>query len=339
VGARRGLLVAAATCAAGLAAGAVTTAPLAVYVAAAVAGAGGAFWRVAQAPTLIRLAPPTVRARIFSLNVAVIIGSGAAGMAVAGATPAWLEAGLGVTRLTALRLGLAIGAACTGLSFLVYAALRLPAASQELPASPAHAEQSAIPPAPSRQVLLAVFLVGVWMLGPALVAPFFNLYFFKTFSLSVERVGLIFAVGNGLWAVAVLASGESALRWGVRRVAAACLFLFGPVVLLFPFAGLAGSLVLFLVNGAAQPMVNPLIDQALMERSLPARRGMVSGWRNIAADLSAMAGASVGGWILATSSFTGLFISAGIVALMAALPLTLVLFRLFRPAPVAVSPD
>src|SRR6185436_5163763 len=46
IGARGGLLLAGSICAAGLAAGAVTAAPLAIYAAAAVAGAGNAFWRV-----------------------------------------------------------------------------------------------------------------------------------------------------------------------------------------------------------------------------------------------------------------------------------------------------
>ncbi len=323
-GARWGLILAGVICAAGLAAGALTTAPLAIYAAAAVAGAGNAFWRVTQAPTLIRLAPAAQRSRVFSLNVALIIGSGAVGMAIAGATPGWLERAFAVDATTALRLGLGIGAACTTASLGLYALLRLPATMETyaVPSGRTVTPEPAAPaPARQRRVLTAVALTGVWMLGPALVAAFFNLYFFKTFALSVERIGVIFGVASGVWALAVMASGEVATRRGISPVLAAWLFLFGPALLLLPLAGPRGAMVLFALQGLAQPAANPLIDQILMERSAPERRGSVSSWRNVGADASAIAGASIGGWVLANGSFGALFVVAGIVAIVAAIPL------------------
>src|SRR5689334_16134123 len=61
LGARMSLMLGALVCAGGLAAGAITTTPSAAYLAAAVAGSGGALWRVTQAPTLMMLAPAAFR--------------------------------------------------------------------------------------------------------------------------------------------------------------------------------------------------------------------------------------------------------------------------------------
>jgi MFS family permease len=331
VGARGGLLLAGVICAGGLAAGAVTTAPFAIYGAAGVAGAGGAFWRVTQAPTLIALAPVGQRSRLFSLNVALIIGAGAVGTAIAGATPGWIERTFAVDPLTALRMGLGLGAACTAVSLGLYVLLRLPA-TREDPTKASSAgsttpEPPPLAPASHARMLATVTLVGVWMLGPALVAAFFNLYFFKTFALPVDRIGVIFGLANGGWALAVLLSGEVATRRGLSRMVTAWLFLFGPSVLL-PLAGSGAALALFFAQGLAQPAANPLIDQILMERSVPQRRGSVSSWRNVAADASAVAGASLGGWVLAHGSFATLFVIAGLVGVAAAVPLTTALRKL-----------
>ncbi|MBI4503410.1 MAG: MFS transporter [Gemmatimonadetes bacterium] len=337
VGARWGLLLAGAIGAAGLAAGAVTTATVPIYLAAAVAGAGTALWRVAQAPTLMTLAPPAQRSRVFSWNVGLIIGSGAVGVAIAGATPGWLERAFGVEPLTALRGGLAIGALGTVVSLILFALLRLPGgeASDTIERTRAGVGAATVlsPPAAHLRMLTVVGLIGVWMLAPALVAPFFNLYFFKTFSLSMDRIGMIFGVVHGLWALIVLASGELATRYGVSRVVAGWLFLLGPALVLLPIAGAGVALALYFLQGLAQPAANPLIDQILMERSAPERRGSISSWRNVAADGSAIAGASLGGWVLATGSFSALFVTAGIIGAAAALPLAAGLRKLAARVP------
>jgi predicted MFS family arabinose efflux permease len=90
------------------------------------------------------------------------------------------------------------------------------------------------------------------------------------------------------------------------------------------------ALVLFLVQGLAQPAANPGVDQMLMEGVLPARRGVISSWRNIAADVSAIAGATIGGWLLEKGSFSVLFVTAGSVGLLAAVPLVARLYQLRR---------
>jgi predicted MFS family arabinose efflux permease len=87
---------------------------------------------------------------------------------------------------------------------------------------------------------------------------------------------------------------------------------------------------LYFLQGLSQPSANPLIDQMLMEGAAPERRGTISSWRNVAADASAIAGASLGGWVLTAGSFGALFVTAGLVGMVATVPLTAGLRNLQR---------
>ena len=122
VGPRAAFAGAAALTALGLAAGALVRAPLAVNAAAFLAGMGTATWRVAGGPLMLRLAPPHLRARAFSWNVAVLLGSGALWTAAAGAVPRWMQ-GMGMSEEGGLRAALLMGALATGLSALAMLAV------------------------------------------------------------------------------------------------------------------------------------------------------------------------------------------------------------------------
>jgi len=229
-----------------------------------------------------------------------------------------------VDNITALRLGLAIGAAGTATSLLLFALLRVSTVPREQPAegpSPVGFRKPVLS-AEDLKALRVVALIGLWMLGPALVAQFFNLYFFRTFALPVERVGLVIGVAHAATALVVVLSGELALRLGASRVLAGWLFLLGPTLLLLPVVGLYLAVLLYFIQGLSQPSANPLIDQMLMEGAAPERRGTISSWRNVAADASAIAGASLGGWIVTVGSFPALFVTAGLVGMAATIPLT-----------------
>jgi len=320
LGARMSLMLGALVCAGGLAAGAITTAPAAAYVAAAVAGAGGALWRVTQAPTLMMLAPAALRPRLFAWNVGLVIGSGSVAIAIAGGTPAMLERLLGVDSITAVRLGLAIGAAGTASSLVLFALVRLrpPVAGGPRPRTVL---------LPDSRSLAVVALIALWMLGPALPAQFFNLFFYRTFAVPVERIGFLFGVAHAATALLVLGSGELAVRAGPTRLLGGWLVLFAPAILLMPFAGLYGAAILYFLQGLSQPSANPLIDQLLMEGVPAERRGLLASWRNVAADVSAIAGASLAGWIVTDRSFTSVFLLAGVISLVATFPLTIRLKR------------
>jgi MFS family permease len=330
-GPRAAVMVAAAVLALGLALGAVAATPLAVYGAAALAGVGSGIWRVAVGPILMALTEGRTRARAFAWNVGLLVGWGGVGTAIAGAGSHFLEARWGLERLAALRTALVLGAAGSAASALLFRVLR-PAAGSVPRALVVGGSQGASQPeggpaAAPRRMLLLVGLVAVWMLGPALAAPFFNIFFARVHGLPIEHVGLIFGAGNVAWALAVLASGEVASRVGVRRVLVGSLLGFAPAMWGLSLAeSVELAVALYYLQGLIGPVTNPLIDQWLLGQTPRERQGAVSSWRQVAADLSAMLGASLGGYLLGGvggrgAPFDQLFLVAGAIGLVGALGL------------------
>ncbi len=351
-GVLRAYLGAAFVACAGLAAGALVEDPVPVYLAAAVAGAGAAGFRVAMGPAIMRLAGPGIRARAFSWNTAVLVGSGAGWTAAAGAISAWLMPVLGGGRLEAHRVALLLGAGATLVAAAV-APLALRRARGRVgeggdshvgpdvslghhgEGGPAPAwlrglGRLAIPP----HLGLIILVVGVFWTAGALALPFFNIYFQREHALSIDRIGVILSVGQILTAAAVFASGESAARVGPRRMLILWMFLFPPAIWAL---GLAGGLVtaigFYMVQAFVLPAVNPLVDQVLLERVAESRQGALSSWRNLAVEGSGLLGATVGGYLLQASSFSGLFGVAGGIALVASVAALLLLRRLGAGAP------
>ena len=248
LGPRAALSAAATVLAVGLALGAVAATPVALYGAAALAGAGSAMWRVAVGPILMALTGPRTRARAFAWNVGLLVGWGGAGTALAGATSRWLEVRWTLERLPALRWALVLGALGSAASLLLFQAVRSPEASARRGA------EMDVPPAAYR-LLPLVGLVAVWMLGPALAAPFLNIFFARAHGLSIERIGYVFAAASVCWALAVVTSGEVASRVGARRVLVASLLMFGPAMWGLSLAhSVELAVVLYLLQGLIGPV-------------------------------------------------------------------------------------
>ncbi len=317
--ARAAMVAAAVVTAIGLALGAWVATPVPIYAAAALAGAGGGLWRVAVGPALMQLTDGRTRARAFAWNVGLILLSGAGGIAIAGAVPSWFQAALGVSQLGGVRLALLAGAVATAASLAAFVFLRLPTvedAASPVKAGHAWGEEEAAGRVAVR-FLPFVGVVAVWMLGAALLGPFLNIYFARRFALSVGGVGVVFAGAHLLWTLAVLGSGELASRWGARTVLPIMALLFAPAAWglgLAPSVSLAA--LCYLLQGAIGPVTNPLIDQVLLGAVPPRHQGVVSGWRNVAADVSGIVGASVGGVLVSARGFGLLFGAAGAVGLL-----------------------
>jgi MFS family permease len=340
LGPRVSYFLAAAAAGLGLMAGAVAERPMAIYLTAFLAGIGTAGWRVSMGPLVMRLAEPAGRARAFSWNVALLVGSGAVWTVIAGGVPAWLNRTLGWEIAAGLRVVLVAGGIATVLAG-VWLALTVGraqfAADADMAAVTTEATTKVQMP---RGVLIGVVLVGLWMAASALVLPFFNVYFARVHGLPIERVGLVLAGAQALTALVLLASGELATRLGPRRALLGWLVVFGPVLLLLsPVTALPLALCLFLVQGFVPPATNPLIDQILLDRTPPARHGAVSSWRNAATETSGLIGASVGGRVLQATSFPGLFAVAGVLALVGAAGLYVWLKRFGQSAEDGLAPS
>jgi MFS family permease len=317
-GPKTALLVGVVVLVAGLALGAVVTTPLAACGAAVVAGMGSAFWRVAVAPLLMRLTGPARRAQAFAWNVGALAAWGGVGIGITGGASAWLEARGGLGRLLALRVMLMMGALASAASWLVYSPLPVEIDAAATATGGVVGADTALP----REILARIGLLAVWMVGTALVSQFFNIFFAHVYHLPIQRIGVIFAAGSWCWAAIVLASGRFASRMGVRRLLFVAAFAVVPAVWGLALGGsVAFAVALYLLQGAIAPLAAPLIDQWLLEQTPPERQGAVSSWRQVAADLSAITGAGLGGRILATGSFDSLFATAGAVSLAGAVGL------------------
>ena len=319
-GARATYVLAAVVAGLGLAWGAVVETPVPIYVAAFVAGAGTAAWRVCMGPVVMSVAHGKIRSRVFSWNVALLVGSGAAWTVAAGGLPAWLERAMTWDELSALRAALVLGAAGTALAgalfFRVPLGPRRPANPKRVrPGSAALVRSLAVP----RRVQVLVALILVWMVGGGLVIPFFNLYFLRVHEMPVERIGVLFAGVQILTAIVLFAGGEVAQRLGPHRAFAAWAALYPPALwALAATAPLGLAAGLYALQGLVPPATNPLLDQILLEEAPEERHGAVSSWRNGATELSGMVGSSVGGAVLKAASFGLLFGVAGAVALVGA---------------------
>jgi MFS family permease len=312
----------------GLTAGAVVERPVTVYAAAFVAGMGAVTWRVSMGPYIMAWTAAAQRSRVFSWNVALLVGSGAVWMITGGALAEWLQAGSTFGPVEAHRVTLLGGAGLTILAIplFVIACRGRPAAG------PAHASDSVdtVSGVNSRLEPLAPSVVAVafWMLGPALVLPFFNIFFSREYQLDVTLIGTVFGIAHLATALVMVGSGELAGRLGPRRVLAAWTAVFPPVLWMLAAVGSVELAIgLYFVQGAVSPATNPLIEEILLSRARPSQRGAVSSWRNAATEIAGIVGAGAGGVVLRQSSFDLLFVLAGSVGLIAGLALWLVLRR------------
>jgi MFS family permease len=328
LGPRAVILTAATVLALGLALGAMAMTPVAIYAAAALAGIGSGMWRVVTAPLLMELTGPRGRARAFAWNVGLLVAWGGFGTAIAGATSQWFEVRWGLDRLVAVRAALLLGALGSAASLVLFQALRLPSERAPVDGAGHGPQPGGAGTVGWRAVVPLIGLVAVWMVGAALVAPFFNIFFSREHGLSIARTGFMFAGASVAWALAVLASGEVATRIGVRRVLVAALLFFAPAMLGLSLAGSVElAMVLYVLQGLIAPVTNPLIDQWLLGQTERERRSVVSSWRQVAADVSAMVGASAGGRLLVGGGFDALFLVAGAVGLVGALGLIVAVRR------------
>ena len=290
---------------------------------------------MATGPLLLAVAPPRIRSRAFSWNVVVLVGSGSVWTAAAGAVPRWLE-GWGTTPLWGIRGALLMGALATGVSALVVLVVPATERVRTQSASPVEALASLAIPA---RLMGLVGLVAIWMVGAAVVLPFFNLYFARVHDLPVERIGALFGGVQLITAGALILSGELAARAGPGRVFAAWVMLFAPALWgLAAVTALGPAIALYLFQNLVPPATNPLLDQLLLERAPKGREGAVSGWRNAATEGAGLVGAAAGGGILQATGFASLFAVGGGIAVLGGVPLVLALRRDARNSASGASP-
>lgn len=330
-GARACMLAATVAAATGLALGGLARGEASIYAAALLAGAGTGAWRVAGGPLMLAATTPASRARAFSWNVGLMVGAGGLLYFLGGAVPEFLE-GRGWDTLAARRAALIGAALLTLAATLLYA--RLPAARPATVAPTASTDAASTGGWTDARLAVVAGAVFVWMLAGALTLPFFNLYFARGHGLSLTATGALLGGAQIATALVLLGSAELAQRRGPRAALTAWTLVLPPALLLLALGlplGVAAAV--FVVQGFAAPATFALIDQLVLERADPARRGHAASWRNVATEASGVTGAAAGGAVLAAASFGVLFAAAAAAALLGALALAAVL----RPAAVTTE--
>lgn len=322
----------------GLSLGALTERAAPVYAAAIVAGMGTVTWRVAMGPVIMQIVPAAWRSRAFSWNVALLVGTGAVWMTGAGAFARWLEAVRGLDTLVAHRVALLVGAGATGAAIVCFMFGGAPG-----PEGPRAARATAVqsdgrtgsePPGFTDWMSKSVGAVALWALAPALVLPFFNLFFQRQHSLPVDRIGLIFGLAHAATAVVIFGSGAVATRIGPRRMLAVWTLGFAPLLWVLAWVDvMALAMAFYFLQGIVSPASNPLIDEILLRDAPASQRGRVSSWRNAATEIAGIVGAAVGGVLLGWLSFRHLFMIAGSVGALGAIVLVLTLRAPQSPRP------
>jgi MFS family permease len=329
LGSRPALLGGVAITTAGLALTALARTPAAIYPAAVLIGLGGATCRVAWGPALMRLTNETTRARAFTWNVALLVGTGGGWMLLAGMLPTWSSRLATTAGLSGTQLTLLAGAAVTAAAVICYSPLRVPRT--------ASATRAAIPFGLPREVRVLVPLVAAWMLAAALVLPFFNVFFHDRFAMPVAQIGALFGGAHIVHAVMLVGAAELARYWGPRRALVVWMLAMAPALVWLGATDVLGVAIgLYVLQGLIAPATNPLIDQLLLERTPRDRHGVVAGWRNAATEGSGALGAGAGGRLLEGTSFSILFLIAGTVAAVSGALLSVALRERAEPR---ITPD
>ena len=283
-----------------LSTGLMTVAPLALWVFGPKTGSvsyiilfsiGNSLIWVLSGPLLAGLGPPQARVQLFSLNAFILTVSIALGSLIGGAIPEWRATLLHISANSAGALGATFIASgvLNALSFALVWVMKLPQPLQAAPAISA-----------TKHADVAVHVQrNDWGLFARLVAPsaliglgagafitFQQLYFRQRFLLSPGPIATIFAISQGVTALAILLAPLMAQHIGRVRTAIVTQFASIPLLILLGFTNhLALALGAFYVRGALMNMGAPVAEALAMDLLPPSQRAAYSSVTNALGNL------------------------------------------------------
>ncbi|MCU0495429.1 MAG: MFS transporter, partial [Chloroflexaceae bacterium] len=267
-----------------------------LLVGTALLGPGSVLFAVASAPLMMRYSDERDRARLFSLNAAILVGVGGLGSLLGGWLPGlaaqlWR---LAPQSAPAYQATLALAGGLMLLALLPLLALpggQEPRTENPEPvgANPVFAQTPHPEPVgsdsiwhfmlnPSPFVLKALVSPLAISCGAALLFPFLNLYFQQRFAVADATLGLIFAAMGIATGLATLAAPWLSARLGpmgsvvlTQALAIPCLLLLGLAPLLSLAVGVA------VLRAALMNMAAPLYTAYVLERTAVVHRPLMNG--------------------------------------------------------------
>ncbi|GCE05534.1 MFS transporter [Dictyobacter aurantiacus] len=321
--------------------------PFFLLLSAFMAGIGGAFILVVNAPFLARNSTPDERSHLFSLNIVLTLIMTVLGEALGGVLPlwfrssAWLMAPLPpwfhwalaqAPQARSYQLSLLVAGIIATPSFIPLFMLR-----EEPPERRADPTSSGttlrdrlsvlsgwrrLPPRMLLNNPLTV-MIGIQLLigaGAGLLLPYFNVYFVKQLGANSALFGAIDAAANTLNALLTLLAPWLVLRIG--KVAALVIprVISLPIMLLI---GITGSLplaaTLYPLRQGFMDMTQGILQVFSMEVVPPQRRGLANSGYQAAYQIMWALGASLGGFLISRVGYLSVFISTTILYSLALL--------------------
>ncbi|HLG64264.1 MAG TPA: MFS transporter [Ktedonosporobacter sp.] len=330
--------------------------PFPLLASAFLAGIGGAFILVVNAPFLTTHSTPQERSLLFSLNIVLVLITTVLGEIIGGALPvwfrsipwlmarlpagaAWLLASQSVPR--SYQLALLFAGIVAGPSLIPIFLMEHDRPAKRSDPVLAQVDQAAQHGRPDwRQQTLATLArlqsPGGWraMLGSALLAlvavqvliglgaglfiPYFNIYFVQHLGASSALFGLIDGAANALNAVLTLVAPWLALRIGKVNTIAVTRLLSIPVMLVVGLTSILPlAAVFYPLRQGMMDMSAGILQVFSMEAVPRQHRGLANSSYQAAFQIAWALTAPIGGLIIANLGFAPVFIGAAILYLLA----------------------
>jgi MFS family permease len=336
--------------------------PIPLLVSTFVAGVGGAFILVVNAPFLTAHSTPAERSELFSLNIVLTLVTTVLGEIVGGALPLWLRSVPWLMtslpswcawvlvhnseprsyQLALLFAGMIAmpsfipllllqddrpGSSQTGLVRSV-SRLRSPVTHIMGLAVTAWRQRFSIRPIFGSPLFTLVVVQALIGLGAGLFIPYFNIYFVKHLGASSALFGVIDGCANLLNALLALLAPWLVLYIGKVKTILLPRLLSLPIMLMIGLTNLLPlAAVLYPLRQGLMDMSQGILQVFSMEVVSPQHRGLANSSYQAALQVASACGAPIGGLIIAHQGYAPVFVCA---AILYSLALTLFWLRFGR---------
>lgn len=330
--------------------------PLPLLVSAFLAGIGGAFILVVNAPFLTTYSTPRERSLLFSLNIVLALITTVLGEIIGGALPVWfrsipwlmtsLPSGLAwllasQSQPRAYQLALLFAGIIAGPSLIPIFLMEKDRPAKHIGSAPAQQDQKDQVSATGllqktqetlsrlrswrewRALLGSALFVLITVqvlvgLGAGLFIPYFNVYFVQHLGASSALFGVIDGGANALNALLTLVAPWLALRIGKVNTITITRLLSIPLMLVVGLTNvLPLAAILYPLRQGTMDMSMGILQVFSMEAIPRQHRGLANSSYQAAYQVAWALTASIGGLIIASRGFAPVFIGAAILYLLA----------------------
>jgi MFS family permease len=286
------------------------------------AGVAMSGWTVSYLPAVAGMTTRENRPSAFSLVYAASIACSCLGAVVCGDLPLWLHRAGIDWQPAAIKRDILLGSCVIAAAGLA-AVLRLPR-NPPMPV-PAHEADASIPGLRLAKIRLSPALLRVlpvlmlWSVVLAAFTPFANVYLAHNLHLSLERVGLLFAVSQGLQLCAILVNpplfGAVGMVNGIAVTELATALAMGAMALT---PSLRLSVGLYLAFSVLQWMSAPGLYNLLMDRTPESERSTAAAITMFLTSLVSSGATAGAGFLFARAGYPRVLLGIAVLAAVVA---------------------